>query len=93
MRCHLLGPAFVALLVGCSNDDGAPTTGTNTTAAANLKISETGCTDDSSCAEGVCFKGNAQAFCTFRCTAETTATVCVSPLTGTCNKQGYCKRD
>lgn len=93
MRFFLLAIALASSLLACSKDDEAPVTGTNSTAGANLKVAETGCTDDTSCAEGVCFKGNAQSFCTLKCTAENTAIVCVSPLTGTCNKQGYCKRD
>jgi hypothetical protein len=57
------------------------------------KVGEVGCTADDECQSNVCFKGNAQSFCTVRCTPNNATTMCTPPLTGTCNKQGYCKRD
>jgi hypothetical protein len=52
-----------------------------------------GCTKDAECESGHCFIGGNQSFCTVPCTVAMQATVCVPPFTGTCNKQGFCKRD
>lgn len=77
---------------GTVTDSGTPTTDASSTAKkANGAV---GCkADGSDCESGVCFAGNNQAFCTVKCTDATAATVCLAPLTGTCNKQGFCKRD
>jgi len=109
MRCLLLLAACALALVGCSGDEGKPTTstdgGTTTPFSATADASPSpgtgttkaigvvGCRDGSECESGVCFVGNAQSFCTVRCTADDAAQVCVAPLTGTCNRQGFCKRD
>jgi hypothetical protein len=69
-------------------DAGAPGDG-----GGKLKVAEQGCKDDSECETNHCFSGNAQSFCTVSCTTANAATVCVAPLTGSCNKQGLCKRD
>jgi hypothetical protein len=97
-RLSLLGLIALsgASSAGCSDEgEPGPSTGTSSGAssAGAKKIAEVGCNDDSECESNVCFKGNAQSFCTFKCTTETAANVCVAPLTGTCNKQGFCKRD
>jgi hypothetical protein len=73
---------------GTSESDGGGGEG-----GAKKKIAEIGCTGADQCESGVCFVGNAQSFCTLNCTIENAPTVCVAPLTGTCNKQGFCKRD
>jgi hypothetical protein len=65
----------------------------DSSSSGKKKIGETGCAADEDCESNACFKGNAQSFCTVRCTGDTATSVCVAPLTGTCNKQGYCKRD
>lgn len=52
-----------------------------------------GCKDGTECASGTCFVGKSQSFCSVKCTTATESTLCVTPLTGTCNMQGYCKRD
>lgn len=99
---------LAASLVACSSDDGKPTqTGTSSgavagedagtgseggTAAAKKKAAET-CAAADECESGVCFIGGNQSFCSVKCTTDTAATICVAPFTGTCNKQGYCKRD
>jgi hypothetical protein len=103
-----LGLAAIAIglsIVGCSGDEGQPgPTGASSGSATiedagsdatngKKKAAEVGCTTDSECETEVCFKGNAQSFCTIRCTVQTAAAVCGTPYTGSCNKQGYCKRD
>lgn len=54
---------------------------------------EVGCKVGADCMSGVCFLGNSQSFCSARCTTDNATTTCATPFTGTCNKQGYCKRD
>jgi hypothetical protein len=81
---------------GCNDDEGAPTSAPACVvdpAAPKKKIAEVGCCDGAQCESGFCFAGNAQSFCTVRCTAENAVTVCVAPLTGSCNQRGFCKRD
>ena len=51
------------------------------------------CTLPAECESGVCFVGGNQSYCAVTCTAANASTVCVAPFTGSCNKQGYCKRD
>lgn len=96
--------ALVASLAACSGDEGAPGPGgvgtssssgsTDTDGGGKKPNGTVGCNDDGSdCASGVCFQGNMQHFCTVNCNANNATTICVAPLTGTCNKQGYCKRD
>jgi hypothetical protein len=104
MRCSLLAWVLAAAaMAGCS-DEGQPGPATGSTsgsssvadagaAGATKKVGEVVCNDDSECETNVCFKGNGQSFCTVRCAMETQTALCVAPLTGTCNKQGYCKRD
>lgn len=58
-----------------------------------LTTGTVGCEKDSDCASNVCFLGNMQHFCTLKCTTANATSICEAPLTGTCNKQGYCKRD
>lgn len=93
-----------AVLIACSGDEGAPGPGgtsTSSTSSSGADAGGTGkkpnatvgCNDGSECESNVCFPGNAQHFCTLSCTTENAPTVCVAPLTGTCNKQGFCKRD
>ncbi|MBX3260284.1 MAG: hypothetical protein KIS78_17260 [Labilithrix sp.] len=94
--------------VGCGGDVGEPGQGTNASrssgaegddeaepapASGKMKLGENGCAADDECESGVCFKGNSQSFCTVRCTTDDATTTCVPPLTGTCNKQGFCKRN
>lgn len=58
-----------------------------------LKVAAQGCKVDADCETNHCFGGNAQSFCTVPCTTDNAPTICVAPLTGSCNKQGWCKRD
>jgi len=51
------------------------------------------CTLPAECESGICFVGGNQSFCSVTCTPANAPTVCVAPFTGSCNKQGYCKRD
>ena len=115
--CFLGVTALVALLAGCSGDDGKPTgpgsgtgtgggkgTGTGSEAqtpadtsatepGAKKKNAEGPCTQGSECESGVCFVGGNQSYCSVKCTVDTAPATCVAPFTGSCNKQGYCKRD
>lgn len=98
---------LVASLSACSGDEGEPGPGGTSSgqsssgstssggaeAGALLDTGAQGCSKDEECRSGVCFLGNAQHFCTLKCTTDTATTVCEAPLTGTCNKQGFCKRD
>jgi hypothetical protein len=100
MRWTLACVGALLFLAACSGDEGAPGpggTGSSTSsssgdagAGANASV---GCNADGDCQSGHCFLGNNQHFCTVPCTAENATTVCIAPFTGTCNKQGFCKRD
>ncbi|MBX3203428.1 MAG: hypothetical protein KF764_00105 [Labilithrix sp.] len=92
-----------ALLVGCGGDVGEPGQGSIPSKSSvgegdgdgdgKKKLGENGCVADDECESNVCFKGNSQSFCTVRCSTQDPTSTCVPPLTGTCNKQGYCKRN
>lgn len=60
---------------------------------AKKKNAEGPCANGSECESGVCFVGGNQSYCSVKCTVDTAVTVCAAPFTGSCNKQGYCKRD
>lgn len=102
-RALLCGAVAVAVLAACSGDDGKPSNGTSSGAVsatdaggavgAKKKNAEQGCTKNEDCESDICFIGGNQSFCTVKCSAADVATVCVAPFTGSCNKQGYCKRD
>lgn len=51
------------------------------------------CGANAECESDVCFIGGNQSYCSVKCTTADAATKCVAPFTGTCNKQGFCKRD
>lgn len=98
--------AGALVVVGCGGDVGEPGPGTNASrssgaegdddeadAGGKKELGESGCAADDECASGVCFKGNSQSFCTVRCTSDDVTTTCAAPLSGKCNKQGFCKRD
>jgi hypothetical protein len=77
-----------------------PTDATQTTnptepaqAAAKKANGDGPCAADAECASGVCFIGGTQSYCSLKCTAADGATTCAAPFTGSCNKQGFCKRD
>lgn len=70
-----------------SPTDPAPAT------AAKKANAEGPCAANSECESGVCFIGGTQSYCSVKCTAADAVTTCVAPFTGSCNKQGYCKRD
>ena len=74
-------------------DSGTTDGGTSSGAVTKSPNGTVGCDDGSTCESGVCFLGNNQHFCTVNCTAENATEKCKAPLTGTCNKQGLCKRD
>lgn len=75
-----------------SATDPAPDAGV-TSSSAKLKNAEGPCAEGSECESGVCFVGGSQSYCSVRCTVDTAVTTCAAPFTGSCNKQGYCKRD
>ncbi|MBX3226047.1 MAG: hypothetical protein KIT84_29270 [Labilithrix sp.] len=88
----------LAAVAGCGGDEGEPGPSLGASSgnvAAGTVANGDPCTDTSGveCESGVCFAGGRQTFCTVRCTAENQTEVCVAPLTGSCNRQGYCKRD
>jgi hypothetical protein len=62
-------------------------------ATAKKANGESPCAANSECQSGVCFIGGTQSYCALKCTAADAATVCAAPFTGSCNKQGFCKRD
>jgi hypothetical protein len=61
--------------------------------AAKKANAEGPCATDAECASGVCFVGGSQTYCSARCTLDDAVATCAAPFTGTCNKQGFCKRD
>ena len=82
---------------GTADETGEATQTTNPTepapAAAKKANGEGPCAANGECESGVCFMGGTQSYCALKCTANDAATICVAPFTGTCNKQGFCKRD
>lgn len=72
-----------------------PTGDTSATepAGAKKKNAEGPCASGAECESGVCFVGGNQSYCSVKCTVDTATTACAAPFTGSCNKQGYCKRD
>lgn len=51
------------------------------------------CVNDSDCESNVCFKSDrGDNWCSVACTTATAAQVCVPPLDGACNRQGFCRR-
>jgi len=93
--------------LGCSSDDGKPAGGTSgavvTDAGGDGGVADSGdgglkknaatCAKPEECESNICFVGGTQSYCALSCTAASGPTVCVSPFTGSCNKQGFCKRD
>lgn len=78
--------------------DPAPETETQTdpsspTGSAKTANAQGPCASDTECESGVCFSGGMQSYCSVTCTMENAATTCGAPFTGSCNKQGFCKRD
>lgn len=69
----------------------APSGASNT--AAKKAAAEGPCAANAECESGVCFIGGNQSYCSVKCTAADAATTCTAPFTGSCNKQGFCKRD
>lgn len=101
MRRALAGLAFAATLVpfvACLPDEGAPSNEVrpppppDAAATSNLLPNAAACTSASQCQSQQCFIGGQQSFCTVACTPANQTTVCAAPFSGTCNKQGYCKR-
>jgi hypothetical protein len=76
-----------------AGEEAAATTEGGATEAGAKKPNAAACALPEECESGFCFVGGNQSFCTIKCTAETATTLCVPPFTGSCNKQGYCKRD
>jgi hypothetical protein len=100
----LLALALLSGVAACDEDWGKPEStlglppahdqdSTTPDAGGKLKAGDQGCNLDTDCETNLCFKGNAQSFCTVFCSTANAQQICVPPLTGTCNKQGYCKRD
>lgn len=73
--------------------DAGQGTGGDAGGGGKKKNAEGPCSSGSECESGFCFVGGNQSYCAVPCTADTGPTVCVAPFTGSCNKQGYCKRD
>lgn len=72
----------------------SPTDPAPAPATATKKANAEGpCAANSECESGVCFIGGTQSYCSAKCTAADAATTCAAPFTGSCNKQGFCKRD
>jgi hypothetical protein len=106
MKWSLACAAALVFMVACGGDKGEPGpggTGSSSSsssssgdadASAGKKPNGTiGCEQGTECESGVCFLGNMQHFCTMNCTEASKAEACRAPLTGSCNKQGFCKRD
>jgi hypothetical protein len=77
-------------------EDSSQTTSPTDPAAATAgkKANAEGpCAADTECESGVCFIGGNQSYCSAKCTSADAATTCAAPFTGSCNKQGFCKRD
>jgi hypothetical protein len=94
----------VSLFAACNPDEGAPDpAGIKSSFSSNAACADggggpqpngaVGCNVPTDCQSGTCFLGMMQHFCTIPCSTDTATQVCVAPLTGTCNKQGFCKRD
>lgn len=62
-------------------------------AGAKKKNGEQGCSVPEDCESNICFIGGRQQFCSVACTPESASTACAAPFTGSCNRQGFCKRD
>ena len=97
---------LAAFTTACSGDEGKPSGGSSGTPAAeggaDAAPSEAGagktpnaspCTKNEDCQSNVCFVGGTQSYCSVKCSTGDAVTLCAAPLTGSCNKQGYCKRD
>jgi hypothetical protein len=74
-------------------DPASSTSPTDPANAAKTAAAEGPCASNDECESGVCFVGGNQSYCSVKCTVDDAATSCVAPFTGSCNKQGYCKRD
>jgi hypothetical protein len=61
--------------------------------AATKANGEGPCGANAECESNVCFVGGTQSYCAVKCTSADAATTCAAPFTGSCNKQGFCKRD
>lgn len=61
--------------------------------AGAKKPNAAACTLPDECASGICFVGGSQSYCAVKCTPADATVTCVPPFTGSCNRQGYCKRD
>jgi hypothetical protein len=76
------------------NDAGDADSADNDSGTSGKKKNAEGpCERASDCESGICFVGGNQSYCAVQCTADNGPTVCAAPFTGSCNKQGYCKRD
>ena len=77
-----------------STEEPAQSTSPTEPATEAKKASAEGpCASNAECESGVCFIGGNQSYCSAKCTAADAATTCAAPFTGSCNKQGFCKRD
>jgi len=78
---------------GSSGGGGETSTASSSEAGAKKPSAEGPCADGAECVSGVCFVGTSQSYCSVTCTVATAASDCAAPFTGSCNKQGFCKRD
>lgn len=74
-------------------DTSSTTDPTQPTQTAAKKAAAEQCTANDQCESNICFIGGTQSYCSVKCTAADAATKCAAPFTGSCNKQGFCKRD
>lgn len=93
-----LSAAFLVPFVACIPDEGEPSNEVppppppDAATTSNLLPNAASCVSADQCQSGQCFIGGSQSFCTISCTPGQATTLCVAPFSGTCNKQGYCKR-
>jgi hypothetical protein len=79
--------------MGCSSDDGAPsTTQSSVNATTGRAALIAACVRDDDCESKICYQGDQGSYCSLKCTAENATAVCVAPMAGTCNKKGFCKK-
>jgi len=75
-----------------ATDSGSADSGGADSGSAKKKLGEGPCVSNDECESNVCFNDK-QSWCTLECTSENAATVCVAPLSGSCNNKGRCKRN
>lgn len=96
--CLASAALLVVPFVACIPDEGEPSNEVppppppDAAAPSNLLPNAASCVTAAQCQSGQCFIGGMQSFCTVSCTPANANQLCGAPFSGTCNKQGYCKR-